>query len=221
MSHQEFTSTWVYFFALAYGAKSPGHPAFPHSKRDAYRVDAIRPVRGEGSRVEPGALLVRVETASRFALADEALPPVAFQGVTAHLSYTNAWQREELTRISRSEVKASPDTVAVLIPIRKSAAWWGQAQDERQAHFQKMEGPEGHTAIGASYAHHIYRKLYHAKYTTETTYDFLTYFEFERARTAEFESLLAGLRDTKRNPEWSFVESECEIWMTKIAGPEV
>ena len=49
-----------------------------------------------------------------------------------------------------------------------------------------------------------------------TDHDFITYFEFERAHTDDFKGLLAKLRDPKQNPEWAFVDRECEIWMTKM-----
>ena len=74
----------------------------------------------------------------------------------------------------------------------------------------------GHTAIGIRYVDRVFRKLYHSRYTDPPTpYDFLTYFEFNRSDQASFHMLLNELRDTGRNPEWSYVELEYEIWMTK------
>jgi len=118
---------------------------------------------------------------------------------------------------SRSELPPGKDTVVVVIPIRKSAAWWALPHDERNPYFHKKGDKIGHTAIGAKYVERIYRKLYHTRYAVETTdHDFITYFEFDRAHTDDFKSLLAQLRDPQQNPEWAFVDREYEIWMTKM-----
>jgi chlorite dismutase len=123
-------------------------------------------------------------------------------------------QRDKLS--SRPEFPASKDTIAVVIPIRKSAAWWALAHDERSVHFQQTEGKKGHTAVGAPYVDRIHRKLYHTRYAVETRdHDFITYFEFDRAHTDDFKRLLTALRDTEQNPEWKYVDHEYEIWMTK------
>jgi chlorite dismutase len=136
--------------------------------------------------------------------------------VPQHLEYTSKAERADLTKRSRTELPPGKDTVVVVIPIRKSAAWWALAQDERNAHFRKQGDQIGHTAIGAKYVERIYRKLYHTRYAVETTdHDFITYFEFDRSHTDDFKSLLANLRDRKKNPEWKYVDREYEIWMTK------
>jgi hypothetical protein len=49
-----------------------------------------------------------------------------------------------------------------------------------------------------------------------TSYDFLTYFEFEDDDVGAFRELLTALRDPERNPEWTCVDLEWEIWMTKL-----
>ncbi|MEO8096620.1 MAG: hypothetical protein ABI811_02890 [Acidobacteriota bacterium] len=99
-------------------------------------------------------------------------------------------------------------TTAVLVPIRKNAAWWQVAQDQRSAHFH---GDSRHTAIGSPNADKIYRKPYHARYLG-SRFNFLTYFEFPSSDKTAFRALLAELRATN---EWSYVEEEFEMWMTK------
>ena len=137
------------------------------------------------------------------------------QGVPQHLEYMTRAQRDKLA--SRPEFAPSKDTVAVVIPIRKSAAWWALAHDERGVHFQKTEGKKGQTAIGASYVDRIHRKLYHTRYAVETRdHDFITYFEFDRTHIEDFKRLISALRDTEQNPEWKYVDHEYEIWMTKM-----
>src|SRR5262249_7421222 len=180
----------------------------------AYRVDQIVAVRGEpGVAIKPGSTLVRVETAARLPATAES-PKLLLKGVPQHLEYMSKAQRDKLS--SRPEFPPSGDTVAVVIPIRKSDAWWALAHDERAVHFEQTEGKKGHTAVGAPYVDRIHRKLYHTRYAVETRdHDFITYFEFERKHTDDFKRLLAGLRDTEQNPEWKYVDHEYEIWMTK------
>jgi Chlorite dismutase len=184
-------------------------------------VDKIVAVRGKpGVSLKEGSKLVRVETASKLPPLGEARMPtilLLFQGVPQHLEYTTKAQREDLTRRSRAELPPSKDTMAVIIPIRKTAAWWALPTDERLAYFQKKGDKVGHTAIGADSVERIYRKLYHTRYAVETTdHDFVTYFEFERKHEGDFKALCAKLRDPKQNPEWNFVDREYEIWMTKV-----
>jgi hypothetical protein len=211
--------TWAYFFASP--DKASVAKLFGERKQllSLYNVESVVAVRGKpGLDLKPGSTIVRVETAAKLpAVAEAQLPALLLQGVPQHLQYTSKEQKDDLDKRSRAELPPSKDTVAVIIPIRKSAAWWTLPQDERQAHFQKKGDKIGHTAIGANYAERIYRKLYHTRYAVETTdHDFITYFEFERSQTDDFKSLLKQLRDPKQNPEWTFVDREYEIWTTKV-----
>jgi len=165
--------------------------------------------------------MVRIESNAPIKVADESRfakgQIVTFRGVTQHSHYTTEIQREELDSRSHGEFEPSNETTAVLIPISKSAQWWQLAQDVRQTYFEKTESREGHTSIGLRYADRVYRKLYHSRYAgTSLPYDFLTYFEFRSSHKNDFKALLAELRDTERNPEWTYVKLEYEIWMTKL-----
>jgi chlorite dismutase len=148
---------------------------------------------------ETGATVHRVESGT--------LLDAGLRGVVQHLHYTTLEERADLTARSRAELPPSPQTTAVLIPIRKSAEWWQLAQDQRGAHFHSA-----HTPVGAPYVETIFRKLYHSRYLG-TPYDFLTYFEFPVDEADTFRALLAALRAT---PEWAYVEEEHEVWMTKL-----
>jgi Chlorite dismutase len=216
---KESAWTWGYFFAAPDKASVQGLAGERKQSLSLYKVESVVAIRGKpGVEIKPGSTIVRVETASRLpAIADAKAPKLLFHGVPQHLEYTSRAQRDDLNKRSRAELPPSKDTVAVVIPIRKSAAWRALPQDERQAHFQKKGDTIGHTAIGAKYVERIYRKLYHTRYAVETTdHDFITYFEFERAHTDDFKSLLKQLRDPQQNPEWNFVDREYEIWTTKI-----
>lgn len=210
--------TWGYFFAATDKAAVEGLSGGRKQSLTQYRVDKVVPVVGEpGVEVKVGSTLVRVETAARLTPPNDAKgPSLLFQGVPQHLEYTSKTQRDDLSKRSRAELPASKDTIVVVIPIRKSAAWWALPQDERNAYFQKGEAKKGHTAIGADYVDRIYRKLYHTRYAVESTdHDFITYFEFDRSHTDDFKRLLTALRDPEQNPEWKYVDREYEIWMTK------
>jgi hypothetical protein len=209
--------TWAYFFA----GDADAVRALAADRKYSltrYRVERVAAVRGDaGVSLDEGATLVRLEVAARLPSSSEkAGPRLLFHGLPQHLQYTTHAQRDDLAKRSRAEVPASADTVAVIIPIRKSAAWWALPHDDRQAHFRSQDGRPGHTAIGAEYADRIYRKLYHSRYAAEAGHDFITYFEFRRAHEADFRGLLASLRDTEKNPEWGHVDREYEIWMTKV-----
>ncbi len=211
------TRTWVYFFActkettlrqLTIGLT--GHLSF-------YRIREVIPVRGAVPADLARCLNVaRIETP--VPLVNESLfpggiPIIQFQGVIQHLQYTSDAQQQELNRRSIPELEPSDHTTAVLIPIRKSKDWWRLAHDRRQVHFQKTSRSEGHTAIGLKYVDRIFRKLYHSRCLNAVlSYDFLTYFEFRDVYEKDFRALLAELRDTK---EWTFINLEFELWMTK------
>lgn len=145
----------------------------------------------------------------------QAAGAVSFGGTIQHLHYTTAEQRRELLSQSRQAPPPGEDTMAVVIPIRKSKAWWDLAQDERQAHFRKGDR---HTTIGLGYVDRIFRTLFHSRYLgAPSPYDFITYFEFERRYAGAFQELCAELRNPAKNPEWAYVDLEFEIWTTKYA----
>jgi chlorite dismutase len=93
---------------------------------------------------------------------------------------------------------------AALIPIKKSAAWWELAQDERRAVFEELSH---HTAIGVEYLPAIARRLYHSRDLGEP-FDFLTWFEYAPEHSAAFEELVRRLRLTK---EWVYIGREIDI----------
>ena len=191
-------------------------------QRTHYQVNNFVSVIGQPVKgIDASSTLIRIESAAPVILDHkpaDAAQIIVFRGVTQHLHYTGKEDKEKLTVESRMSVAAAPNTTAVIIPIRKSAAWWALTQDQRQAFFHKTKTSAGHTNIGMPFAGKIFRKLYHSRYTgTPLPYDFVTYFEFPSELTADFQDLLKQLRDPKTNPEWESVEMEFEIWMTKVS----
>jgi chlorite dismutase len=140
------------------------------------------------------------------------IPPDAawrLLGVASNLRYTTTAERVALTEVQ--EGLGRPEArQAALIPIRKNAAWWALAQDDRRA---ILEERSHHIAIGLRYLPAVARKLFHARDLGEP-FDFLTWFEFAPEHAAAFDALLAELR---ASPEWGYVEREIEIRVERIA----
>lgn len=218
--------TWVLFVASADEHLLHETAGRQNARVSKYRVDAITPVIGKvPAGLAPGWGVVRIESETPIQLLEEFQSTskgriITFRGVTENLHYTSETQRQELNARSGEELEPSHETTAVLIPIGKSLKWWQLAQDQREAYFQTSDRYKGHTEIGLSYVDRVFRKLYHSRYIgTPAPYDFLTYFEFNDHHRDDFKKLLNELRDTARNPEWSYIELEYEIWMKKIEYP--
>lgn len=125
------------------------------------------------------------------------------QGQISNLRYAT---RGELTtlRSSQEPLGRVQARCGALIPIKKSAAWWDLAQDERRAIFEEQSH---HTAVGLKYLPAIARQLYHSRDLAEP-FDFLTWFEFAPEFANAFEDLVGKLRATA---EWTYVEREVDI----------
>jgi hypothetical protein len=184
----------------------PANPG-PEVRVDRYRIESVRTLLGTPlAGLEPGAELYRIESIA-------GPPPGSGEllGVTQHLGYQTAAERVE----PAPPLPPGGTAQAVIIPISKSAAWWDLAHDQRNAAFRD-QAPRGHLHVGRPYANRIHRKLYHARYSPESRWDFVTYFEFTSELTDDFRALVDGLRDPQRNPEWAYVERESEIWLSRL-----
>lgn len=178
--------------AIPYGANAPLTVAFHAGSQGDWRVVRQSTRTGEDLPV-----------AARIGTAATGEPPLwTLTGFTSNLRYTTAPERLKLDArsapLGRSEAR-----MAALIPIRKSAAWWAMAQDERRAVYERS----GHTPIGLGYLPGIARRLHHCRDLGEP-FDFLTWFEFEPELEGEFDDLLARLRITE---EWRYVDREIDI----------
>lgn len=127
------------------------------------------------------------------------------RGATANVRYTTSAEKAQLearqVALGRAEA-----TYGALIPIRKNAAWWALAQDERRAIFEERSR---HTTIGLKFLPAIARRLHHCRdLTTAEPFDFVTLFDYAKTDASAFEDLLAALRDSE---EWKFVEREVDI----------
>lgn len=126
-------------------------------------------------------------------------------GATANVRYTTSAERAQLE--ARQVALGRPEaTYGALIPIRKSAAWWALAQDERRAIFEERSR---HTTVGLKYLPAIARRLHHRRdLSTAEPFDFVTLFDYPETDASAFEDLVAALRDSE---EWKFVEREVDI----------
>ncbi len=165
-----------------------------------WRVTGNRAIIGEGL---PDAPSLRVTDAGEGADSDI----WRLRGAISNARYAT---RAEVTTLQRTQppLARSEAMCAVLIPIRKSQAWWDLAQDERRAIFEETSG---HTRIGLDYLPAVARRLHHGRDLGEP-FDFLTWFEFAAGHEAEFDDLTARLRATR---EWDYVEREVELRLVR------
>jgi chlorite dismutase len=125
------------------------------------------------------------------------------RSVVSNERYVTHMEREELRAVQQGLGRESA-THAALIPIRKSAAWWALAQDERRV---ILEEQSRHIRLGMRYLPAVARRLHHSRDLGEP-FDFLTWFEYAPGDAGAFEELAAALRATE---EWKYVEREVDI----------
>ncbi len=133
-------------------------------------------------------------------------PPGAswvLSGVAGHVRYVNADERTALGA-KQAGLGRPAATRAAMIPIRKTAAWWDLAQDERRYIFEERSR---HIRIGLEYLPAVARRLYHCRDLGEP-FDFLTWFEYAPQHAEAFEDLVGRLRETE---EWGYTEREVDI----------
>jgi Chlorite dismutase len=146
--------------------------------------------------------------------AGDASPPAhgawTLRGVVSNERYVTQPERGQM----RAEPIGRPRAVSgALIPIKKSAAWWALAQDERRAIFEERSR---HIVIGMRALPQVARRLHHCRdlpeYDAAADFDFLTWFDFAPEESPAFDRMLVELRATE---EWSFVEREVEIRVSR------
>jgi chlorite dismutase len=170
-----------------------------------FAVTQARAIAGEGL-----ARVSHVDVREAPSLAELPAPAWLLRGVTSHQRYVERAEGARLRAIQAGLGRAEA-THAALIPIRKSAAWWELAQDERRAIF---EARSQHIAGTLKYLPAIARRLHHARDLGEP-FDFVTWFEFAPEHAGMFDELLGTLRSTE---EWNYVEREVELRLVRQAS---
>ncbi len=177
--------------------------SFVGGESGPWRITAIHAV--TGLTLEPANFL-DVQNANLLE------PPVQSQwllrGVTSNQRYVTRPEQTSLVA-SQAGLGRPKATIAALIPITKSAAWWVLTQDERREIF---EARSSHIAIGLRYLPAIARRLHHSRDLGEP-FDFLTWFEFAPSDAPAFDDLLAALRATE---EWNYVEREVDVRLVRV-----
>lgn len=166
-----------------------------------WRIDSLEAVRGEPLAALP--MLSVTESAS-----SPCQEGWTLRGTTSNARYTNRRETDAL-KAAQAGLSRPEATRAALIPIRKSAAWWTLAQDERRAVFEEQSR---HIAIGLEYLPGVARRLHHSRELGEP-FDFLTWFEYAPEDSDAFERLVQRLRAV---PEWDFVDREVDIRLSRV-----
>jgi chlorite dismutase len=180
----------------------PLHVSFVGGSSGTWHIDRIAAVVGENLRPAERLAVFEGAEAQRAAAGSWVL-----RGTTSNARYTNRSEAEALG--ARQEALLRPQaTRAALIPIRKTAAWWDLAQDERRAIFEEQSR---HIAIGMEYLPAVARRLHHSRELGEP-FDFLTWFEYAPEHADAFEDMVRRLRSTA---EWRYVKREVDIRLSR------
>jgi chlorite dismutase len=174
---------------------------FRGGQSGAWRITLNTAVQGEGLPAVPALAITQSPS-----IALPLLPsPTAWRlaGVASHVRYVEKTEKAQLSE-RQAPLGRKTSTCAALIPIRKSAAWWGMAQDERR---DIMEAKSHHISGSLKYLPQVARQLYHCR-DLGGPFDFITWFEYAPEHATEFEELVAMLRATE---EWKFVEREVDL----------
>ncbi|MBL9169228.1 MAG: chlorite dismutase family protein [Verrucomicrobiales bacterium] len=174
--------------------------SFAGGREGLWRLMGSRAVIGEGL---PAVEAVSVSAGSVLPGNDE--KKWVLRGVTSNDRYVTRSEKQQL-QASQPALGRPEADCAVLIPIRKNAAWWALTQDERREIF---EAKSHHTQIGLDALPAIARRLHHCRDLSEAEpFDFITWFEFAAKDVAVFDQTLERLRISE---EWSYVDREVEI----------
>ncbi|MGJ7494456.1 chlorite dismutase family protein [Variovorax sp. RT4R15] len=193
-------SQFCFIQALADAMLPPASPRLFHfSAGDVgdWKIANILQIKGESLSIAPR---LRMGSPS-----DTAATAWVLSGATSNERYVT---REEKTSLVQKQegLGRIGSTLAVLIPIKKTDAWWAMTQDERRG---VLEAQSRHIEIGLRYLPAVARRLHHCRdLATVQPFDFLTWFEFAPSDASAFSELLGKLRAT---PEWQFVEREVEV----------
>jgi len=181
--------------------------AFAGGPTGVWRIDRIDVVRGDA--LDP---VERLEVIEGEAVAAPRDAVWVLRGTTSHERYVTRLEHAALEERAQGLGRWEA-TSAALILIRKSAAWWLLAQDERREIFQARSR---HIATGLEYLPAVARRLHHARDLGEP-FDFLTWFEYAPEHRGAFEELVARLRATE---EWRYVDREVDFRLsrTPMAG---
>ena len=175
---------------------------FVAGHRGPWRIERVNVVAGEP-----------LPPATHIDIVNELLPDLPesaswfVRGVTSNERYVTRDERASL-RANQPALGRADALCAALIPIRKSAAWWDLAQDQRRA---LLEEQSAHIRIGMEYLPAVARRLHHSRDLGEP-FDFVTWFEFSPEHATSFDRLVGRLR---ASAEWTYVDREVDIRLVR------
>jgi hypothetical protein len=157
----------------------------------------------------PIAPVARVEMVSGIATEIPSSAKWTLRGVATNDRYTSAAEKAELVK-RQAPIGRAEATRATFVLLRKTAAWWGLAQDERRA---ILEEHSHHIEIGLRYLPAVARRLLHCRdLGTNEPFDFLGFLDYAASDEAAFDDMLGQLRATQ---EWTFIDREIDIRLVK------
>src|SRR3954452_21049873 len=174
---------------------------FRGGQSGAWRVVPQAAVKGAGLLSTPSLSIVESTSIALPILPSQTSWRLA--GVASHGRYVERAEKERLVPV-QAGLGRPEATLAALIPIKKSQAWWDLTQEERRKIF---EDKSQHIAASMKYLPAIARQLYHCRDLGEP-FDFLTWFEYDPANAGLFEELVGMLRTSE---EWKYVEREVDV----------
>lgn len=178
---------------------------FAAAEQGQFAITGVQAIRGHA-----------LELAPRLWVGSGADSPPAYRawslrGLVSNERYVTKQERGAMNALPLGRAEA---TSGALIPIKKSAAWWALAQDERRAIFEERSR---HIVIGMRALPQVSRRLHHCRdlpdYDPTSDFDFLTWFDFAPAEAPAFDRMLAELRASE---EWTYVEREVEIRVNRF-----
>lgn len=204
--------------AVAYLRRVSATPAGIHDEA-LLRADAIVHV------ASPEAEGVSEFCAELVRLLPPSIHTYVLGGVVRPMSYTSntLYNYAYAHRVLQQPGALAPN--AFLVPTSKTAAWWEKGFMERHTYILprydddgKMRH-EGHALVTEPGISCLMRRTYKhpVEPAPEGSYDFLNYFECADEHVPAFHQVCAALRDTNRNPEWSFVR-EGPTWQGRRVG---
>ncbi len=154
-----------------------------------------------------------------------AAAPALHTGVVRPLIYTGAAMHgfAYAHQVTQQSAGAMPN--ALLLPLKKTAAWWAKDWMERHTYLLPRYDDagrmvsQGHALAAAPGIASLMRRTYQSLHLPARNgrYDFLTYFECADSALPIFHEVCAALRDVTRNPEWAYVR-EGPLWHGRRVG---
>ena len=178
-------------------------------------------IRLEGATLDP---LVRYEERLRTLIEPRGGTVETLAGVQRPRSYTSHAMTQFAYAPALAPQPGAVCPMGVVTPQNKTAAWWVMDWMHRESFFlprydaQERLVAQGHALAAAAGIPYIVRRNVHAPdgYGRAGSYDFVPYFEFAEEHIPLFRAVMAALRDTTQNPEWTYVREGPEWWGRRV-----